>query len=59
MTSTMTDQYLANNQGYADGQALHKPSYPGVQPIQPAKRVAVVACMGCGVSHRSNVSLRR
>ena len=24
---------------------MHKPGYPGKQPIQPSKRVAVVACM--------------
>jgi carbonic anhydrase len=43
--ATMTDQYLANNKQYAGGQAVHKPGYPGKQPIQPSKRVAVVACM--------------
>jgi carbonic anhydrase len=45
MPDSMTDQYVANNKQYAGGQAIHKPSYPGKQPIQPAKRVAVVACM--------------
>jgi len=40
-----TDQFLKNNQAYAGKQALHKASHPGKQPIQPAKRVAVVACM--------------
>lgn len=45
MAKSMTDQYLENNKQYASGQALHTPSYPGTQPIQPAKRVAVVACM--------------
>ena len=40
-----TDQFLKNNQAYASKQALHKASHPGKQPIQPAKRVAVVACM--------------
>ena len=45
MSKSMTDQYLENNQQYANGQALHKPNHPGKQPIQPAKRVAVVACM--------------
>jgi len=45
MAKTMTDQYLANNQHYASGEAMHKPHYPGKQKIQPAKRVAVVACM--------------
>ena len=38
MPNSMTDQYVANNKQYAGGQALHKPSYPGKQPIQPAKR---------------------
>jgi carbonic anhydrase len=45
MANSMTDQYLANNQQYASGKVLHKATYPGEQPIQPAKRVAVVACM--------------
>jgi carbonic anhydrase len=45
MANSMTDQYLANNQHYASGEAMHKSSYPGKQPIRPAKRVAVVACM--------------
>jgi carbonic anhydrase len=45
MATSMTDQCLANNKKYASGEASHKPAYPGKQPIQPAKRVAVVACM--------------
>jgi len=45
MAQSHTDQYLGNNQKYASGDAIHKPAYPGKQPIQPAKRVAVVACM--------------
>jgi carbonic anhydrase len=45
MATTMTDQYLANNQQYASGQAVHKPGHPGKQPINPAKHVAVIACM--------------
>jgi len=45
VANSMTDQYLANNQHYASGEAMHKASYPGKQPIQPARRVAVVACM--------------
>lgn len=45
MAKSNTDQFLENNLHYASGQALHKPAYPGKQPIQPAKRVAVVACM--------------
>ncbi|HUG78006.1 MAG TPA: carbonic anhydrase [Burkholderiales bacterium] len=39
------DQYLKNNHQYASGQALHKAAYPGKQKIQPARRLAVVACM--------------
>jgi carbonic anhydrase len=45
MASSNTDRYLENNMQYASGQSMHKPAYPGTQPIQPAKRVAVVACM--------------
>jgi len=45
MATSMTDQYLENNEQYASGQAIHEPAYPGKQPIQPARRVAVVACM--------------
>ena len=45
MANSMTNRYLDNNVQYASGQALHKPVYPGKQPIQPSKRVAVVACM--------------
>jgi carbonic anhydrase len=45
MATSMTDQCLANNKKYASGEASHEPAYPGKQPIQPAKRVAVVACM--------------
>jgi carbonic anhydrase len=45
MANSNTDRYLDNNKQYASGQATHKPGYPGKQPIQPAKRVAVVACM--------------
>ena len=45
MTKSQTDQYLGNNEKYAAGTALHKPVHPGKQPIQPSKRVAVVACM--------------
>ena len=40
-----TDKLLENNQRYSKGDAPHKPNYPGKQPIQPSKRVAVVACM--------------
>ena len=45
MAISHTDQFLANNKQYASGEALHKPAHPGKQPIQPSKRVAVLACM--------------
>jgi carbonic anhydrase len=45
MSDSHTDQFLKNNQLYANGQAVHQPTHPGKQPIQPSRRVAVVACM--------------
>lgn len=45
MTDSTTDQLLGNNRQYSTGQAVHRPVHPGKQPIQPAKRMAVVACM--------------
>jgi carbonic anhydrase len=45
MANVNTDQFLQHNRQYARGQALHRPAYPGKQPINPAKHVAVVACM--------------
>ena len=45
MALSNTDQFLKNNQQYATKEAVHKATYPGPKPIQPAKRVAVVACM--------------
>lgn len=45
MLKSTTDEYLENNAKYATGEAIHKPEYAGKQLIQPAKRVAVVACM--------------
>jgi len=45
MATSMTDRFLENNRKYSGGETLHKPTYPGKQPIAPSKRVAVVACM--------------
>ena len=45
MALSNIDQFLKNNQQYATNGAVHKAIHPGPQPIQPAKRVAVVACM--------------
>ncbi len=45
MSASITDQCLAHNRRYAGGESVHRAAYPGRQPIQPAKRLAVVACM--------------
>lgn len=45
MANSTTDVFLKNNEQYASGPSSHRPVYPGKQPIQPSKRVAVVACM--------------
>jgi carbonic anhydrase len=45
MANSNTDQFLENNKQYASGQTMHKAVYPGKQPIQPSRHVAVVACM--------------
>lgn len=45
MTDSTTEQLLEHNRRYASGQVTHEARYPGSQPIRPAKRVAVVACM--------------
>lgn len=45
MATSPTDQLLANNARYAQGESVHSSAHPGKQPIQPSKRVAVVACM--------------
>jgi carbonic anhydrase len=41
----LIDDCLNNNQQYANKQGVHSALYPGPQPIQPAERLAVVACM--------------
>jgi len=45
MAKTMTDRCLESNRQYASGEALHKPIHPGKQPINPARQLAIVACM--------------
>lgn len=45
MAGDVTAELLKNNAEYASGKALHRSSHPGRQKIQPARRVAVVACM--------------
>lgn len=43
--ASIIDQYVKNNARYIKGEALHKATHPGQQKIQPAKQLAVVACM--------------
>lgn len=45
MPHSVTTQLLENNQRYGKGEALHDSAFPGLLPIPPAKRVAVLACM--------------
>ncbi len=45
MANTHTDKFLENNAQYASGKQVHTSGHPGKQPINPAKHVAVVACM--------------
>jgi carbonic anhydrase len=58
MATSMTDQSLANNEKYASGETMHTPDYPGKQPIQPAKRLAVVACMDARLDVEDLLGLR-
>lgn len=48
--NTVTDELLANNREYAAGRGSHRPQHPGNQPIRPARRVAVVACMDARIA---------
>src|SRR5690554_6094990 len=43
--ASIIDELLKNNERYAAGEAVHESKHPGKQKIQPAKRLAVVACM--------------
>ncbi|MEY3189905.1 MAG: hypothetical protein RIS10_22 [Pseudomonadota bacterium] len=45
MANVHTNKYLENNKLYASGEQVHNSAHPGEQPINPAKNVAVVACM--------------
>lgn len=45
MPKSVTDELLERNREYSAGKALHLAKHPGKQAIQPARRVAVVACM--------------
>jgi carbonic anhydrase len=41
----VTDECVQNNSKYSTRTALHNAAFPGPKPIQPARRLAVVACM--------------
>lgn len=45
MLMSAIDEFVERNRQYARGDAVHLPNHPGKQLIQPAKRVAVLACM--------------
>jgi carbonic anhydrase len=59
MATSRIDQYVANNEQYATGETLHASTYPGKQPIQPAKRLAVVACMDARLAVEDLLGCRR
>lgn len=58
MANQMTDHCLENNRKYAGGQAVHEPGHPGKQPINPAKRMAVVACMDARIDVEDLLGLK-
>jgi carbonic anhydrase len=58
MPQSATDNLLENNTRYAAGQPVHETAYPGVQPIQPARRLAVVACMDARLNVEDLLGLR-
>ena len=58
MTKSITDQCLQNNQSYSNGQSVHDSSHPGEQPIQPAQRLAVVACMDARIDVEDLLGLK-
>ena len=58
MTMSITDHCLENNQSYSDGQSVHDASHPGKQPIQPARHLAVVACMDARIDVEDLLGLK-
>src|SRR6476659_7253766 len=58
MTMSNTDRYLDNNAQYASGKAVHEAAHPGKQPIRPAQRVAVVACMDARIDVEDLLGLK-
>jgi carbonic anhydrase len=53
-----TDVLLGNNAKYAKGEVVHEAVHPGAQPIRPAQRVAVVACMDARIDVEDLLGLK-
>ncbi len=58
MPRSTTESLLQNNARYAEGKAVREAVHPGVQPIQPAQRLAVVACMDARLDVEDLLGLR-
>lgn len=58
MTDSVTDQCLQNNRQYSEGQSVHDSTHPGEQAIQPARRLAVVACMDARIDVEDLLGLK-
>lgn len=58
MATSNIGSLLGNNEQYASGKAARVATYPGRQPIQPAKRLAVVACMDARLDVEDLLGLR-
>jgi len=56
--ASIVDELLKNNERYAAGEAVHESTHPGKQKIQPAKRLAVVACMDARIDVEDLLGLR-
>jgi len=56
--ASIIDELLKNNERYAAGEAVHESKHPGKQKIQPAKRLAVVACMDARIDVEDLLGLR-
>lgn len=58
MPASNIDTLLDNNARYANGETAHDPRHPGTQAIQPARRLAVVACMDARIDVEDLLGLR-
>jgi carbonic anhydrase len=54
----MTDTLMAHSRRYAAGEATHAAVFPGPLPIQPARHVAVVACMDARIDVEDLLGLK-